>query len=194
MTKYEVEKKSIERIEQGDIYKEIEHIENVEIIDSDIEISRIIFPYVVVLSQDCDLQQASAYFRSDGQPKDQDKKILSVIVAPLYNEELFLAGEHLADETINYKMQIIPKEKKKGELTSQYRNLINNEIPRYHYLSFQDGSTLPNMVIDFKHFFTVNTTYLEKNRSSNFVAKIKPLYRESVTLRFANFLSRIGLP
>ena len=195
MSKYELDEKKNNRIEQGDIYKNIEYIENVEIDKqtNEVEISKIVFPYVIVLSQDCDLQQSSIYFSSDNIPEDQDKQLLSIIVAPLYNEELFLSGEHLADDTISFKMQSITKEKK-GKLTTPYRNLINNETPRYHHISFAEGTKLTNMVIDFKHFFTINISYLYKCRHNLFVCKLKPLYRELITQRYANFLSRIGLP
>jgi len=189
----EVEKKESNRIEQGDIYSNVEYIEMISQKDEELSINKIIFPYVVVLSQDCDLKQTSPYFEGEAHSGDDDKKLFSVIVAPIYNEGLFLLGEHLADETIGYQMQKIEK-LRKGKETTNYRNLINNETPRYHYLNFKEEVGLPNSIIDFKHFFTVDIKYLYSIKSTNFVIKIKVLYRESITQRFSNFLSKIGLP
>ena len=110
-----VDKKRTERINQGDIYRDIEYIESVDIINEEIEITKIIFPLVIVLTQDCDLQQVSAYRIDDIEsPNNDNRKLFSIIVAPLYNEEMFLSGEHLNDnETILMKMTEIPKYRKK---------------------------------------------------------------------------------
>ena len=45
------------RIFQGDIYKDVEFIEYAIEREGVIEISKIVFPFVVVLTQDCDLNQ-----------------------------------------------------------------------------------------------------------------------------------------
>ena len=194
MTEVTTDKSS--RINQGDIYRDIEYIENVSIENNEIKVSKIVFPLVVVLTQDCDLQQDSVYRIEDVQtPNSDNRKLFSVIVAPLYNEEMFLAGEHLNDnQTITMKMTNIPKYGKKNKITSQYNNLINNETPRYHHLEFPENVGLVNSVIDFKHYFTVNIDNLMKDKESKFVCKISELYRENVSQRFAFFLSRIGLP
>lgn len=194
MNEIETESKTNDRLEQGDVYSNIDYIESIETIENDIFIKKIVFPYVVVLSQDCDLEQASAYYRETEKPYDQDKKLLSIIVAPLYNEEMFLKGEHLADATINYKMQIFTKMKTGNKLTTQYRNLIDNKNPRYYYLSFKNKTIMPPSIIDFKHFFCVDISYLNSCRREKFICKIKALYRESITQRYSHFLSRIGLP
>lgn len=193
MNEIEVEGKTNDRLEQGDIYSNIDYIESIDTIGNDILIKKIVFPYIVVLSQDCDLKQASAYYRDTERPGDQDKKLLSVIVAPLYNEDLFLKGEHLADASISYKMQIFTK-MKKNKYTTHYSNLIDNNTPRYHYLSFRDKAIMPPSIIDFKHFFCVDISYLNSCRREKFICKIKALYRESITQRYSHFLSRIGLP
>lgn len=183
-----------ERVHQGEIYKNIEYIQSVKVEGKDIEIKKIVFPLVIVLTQDCDLEQDSSYYLSNEiHPKNDDKKLLSVIVAPLYNEDLFLSGEHLNDETLKLTMRKFNK-KKKGKLTTEYKNLINNETPRYHHIEFQKDIPLVNCIIDFKHYFTVNIQELLKNKRETFICKISELYREDISHRFAFFLSRIGLP
>jgi len=181
------------RITQGDIYKNVDYIQQIEYVDNqELIVHKILFPLVVVLTQDCDLQQDSAYYDKERTPSSNDKKLFSVIVAPLYNEDIFLQGQHLAHNSIGYQMRVFNK-KRKGKLTSHYKSLIDNEIPRYHHMDFVGVNIVPS-VIDFKHYFSVDIENLNKNRRAKYVCSVKELYREQITQRFANFLSRIGLP
>lgn len=196
------------RVSQGDIYRNIEYIESInESEDEDggiIEISKIIFPYVIVLTQDCDLSQDFT-FRNESESTNEelcnlaqeiksqdksegpdDKLMLSVLVAPLYNVEDFYLGTHL--EKLDKKMTPINKKKSPGN------NLRNNSNPRYHYLEFPGDVPLVNSVIDFKHYFSIDVGYLYEAEESEFICKVSELYREDISHRFASFLSRIGLP
>ncbi len=55
VTKTYLEAKKI--INQCDIFRDVEFIEYVKEDDSSIEVSKIVFPQVIVLTQACDLQQ-----------------------------------------------------------------------------------------------------------------------------------------
>jgi len=175
-----------ERVSQGDVYKDIELIESANEIDGNIVVSKIMFPLIVVLTQDCDLK-FDYDRRYETKDKNENKLLLSVIVAPIYNFEHFVLGEHLSE--IKFRMEVFRKE------ATPYKNIKNNQNPRYHYLEFEKGTNIIKTgVIDFKHYFTVNILYLESIRKTNFVCKIQPLFREDISQRFASFLSRIGLP
>lgn len=137
------------RICQGDIFKETEFIEYAIERKGIVEISRIIFPQVVVLTQDCDLNQDYVVRWAKDRPATQDKKIFSVIVAPLYNFNHFYEGEHLSDLGMT-----MARQKDQGTTGSRY--LKQNQIPRYHYLEFPDNIPIVPSVVDFKHYFTVN--------------------------------------
>ena len=182
------------RISQGDIYQDVEFIEYAIQRKGIIDISKIIFPYVIVLTQDCDLNQdygdrlENSNTTKEKKEISQDKILISAIVAPLYNYEHFIKGDHLSN--LNMKMQNI----KSKSSTTREEILKQNNNPRYHYLKFPDDIQIVNSVIDFKHYFTVNIEYLKLHRRRNYVCQIAPLYREHVSLRFSNFLSRIGLP
>lgn len=191
-TPIKVDSLSLPRAQQGDIFSNIDHIESlIPYGDNNIEINRIVFPYVIVLSQDCDLEQDSNYYLANPKPSNDDKKLFSVIVAPLYNEEYLLTGSHLSD--IGLTMQKIERGSA-AKPTTNYKNLIKNEIPRYHHIVFPGGTPMVNSVIDFKHYFTVNSQYLIEIKPKQFVCKVSELYRERISQRFSNFLSRIGLP
>lgn len=177
-----IEKTKPERIKQGDILKEINYIENAELIDGVVKISYVVFPLVVVLTQDCDLEQ-DHNFRTE--PKEtQDKWLLSVLVAPLYNAEHVFSGEHLSE--LNITMEKITSNKK-GQIKI-------NEIPRYHYIDFPPESNIIASVVDFKHYFSININYLQDNLNAHYVCSISNLFREQLSHRFAFYLSRIGLP
>jgi hypothetical protein len=180
-----VNKKKNARISQGDIIRDVEHIEYVSVQGGSVAISKINFPLVVVLTQDCDLAQDDS-LRSPSPGANQDKLLLSVLVAPLYNVEQVYNGDHLSD--LGLKMAGINKGKSPGN------NLRNNETPRYHYLDFPAGIPIVASVIDFKHYFSINVAYLKSHKKSNFVCRLSDLYREDVSQRFSSFLSRIGLP
>lgn len=187
ITKTRVEKTGI--VQQCDIFKNVEFIEYAVESEKTIQISKIVFPYVVVLTQACDLQQDfDARIRiRDGSGKNQDKLLISVIVAPIYNFEDFRMGTHL--DQLGMTMQIQGSRNK-----SKCENIIKNETKRYHYLKFEDETPLVESVIDFKHYFTVTVNYLTQIYGSNYVCSIESLYRELISQRFSNFLSRIGLP
>ncbi len=140
------------------------------------------FPLVIVLTQDCDLVQDS----NNRKKVTQNSKLLSVLVAPLYNAEHVFLGEHLDD--VGIKMEPINKKKTPGAM------LMRNETPRYHYLDFPKDIPLVAAIVDFKHYFSVHVSYLERMRRTNFVCRLSDLFREDVSQRFAAYLARIALP
>jgi len=179
-------KQKLQRISQGDIYSDIDFIEYVVEKGGHVEISCITFPLVIVLTQDCDLEQDFRY--RYGRPKSkietQDKLLLSVLVSPLYNAEHFRLGQHLSE--LDIQMQTIN--------SRQNENIKINQNPRYHYLEFPDDYSIPKSIIDFKHYFSVNIEYLKREKKRHFVCRLPVLYRENLSQRYGNFLARIGLP
>lgn len=169
------------RINQGDIFKNITHIENWEESGKELKITRIHYPYIVILSQDCDLREDDSVRSKE----KNDKSLVSVLVAPLYNFDQFLDGEHLQE--LGIKACTISKNPDKTD----HKNIIKNNNPRYHFLEF-DG--LPKLIIDFKHYFSLSVQYLQKVKDKQFEYPISFLHRELLCQRFANYLSRIGLP
>lgn len=187
LTKTYVESKSV--INQCDIFRDIEYIEYVKEDENTIEVSKIIFPHVIILTQACDLQQDYNARKKweETQQGNQDKFLISVIVAPIYNFEDFRQGKHL--EQLGLMME--PKGRRNKSLCD---NIIKNENKRYHYLKFDDDVEIVESVIDFKHYFTVNVNYLNGIYKEKYVYSVDCLYRELISQRFSNFLARIGLP
>lgn len=174
------------RISQGDVIRDIECIEYVAEKRGVLEVSKIKFPIVVVLTQDCDLEQDFPYRNPRlTRPKHDNRRLLSVLVVPLYNAEHVFQGNHLSE--LSLKMTPI-------EGKTRLDMLKKNEIPRYHYLDFPSDIPIVPSIADFKHYFSVNIGYLGKTRAKNFVCRLSELYREDLSQRFAAYLARIGLP
>ena len=123
-----------------------------------------------------------------------NKTILSVLVAPIYNADHVCLGEHLTELDRTRTMRQIKVKGKGNKTTTEWRNLVNNDNPRYHYLEFPNEVSIVPSIIDFKHYFSLNLEYLYEIRETNFICKVSELYREDISQRFASFLSRIGLP
>ncbi len=176
-------------INQCDIFKNVEFVEYVKENDEVLEISKIVFPLAIVLTQACDLQQDYSARRKIEIEKvgNQDKFLISVIVAPIYNFEDFRMGTHL--DQLGLTMEAKGRRGK-----SLCDNIIKNENKRYHYLNFSADWDIVESVIDFKHYFTVTINYLQEFRNEKYVCSVESLYRELIVQRFSNYLSRIGLP
>lgn len=185
-TKAKVRTAKGERIYQGDIFRDVEMIEYVAEKEGVLEVSKVVFPLVVVLTQDCDLKQEHRGRWAVNSKQSQDKWLISVLVAPLYNVEHVYLGQHLSN--LGMTMEPINAKKSPGQ------NLRNNERPRYHFVSFPPNQPIADSVADFKHYFSVNGGYLRRLRTNNFVCRLAPLFREDLSQRFSAYLARIGLP
>lgn len=185
-----VDKTKQTRLRQGDIIRGVDLVEYVVEEKGQVEASLINYPLVIVLTQDCDLEQDANLRKKIAQLSEGDKDIsqnnllLTVLVAPLYNAEHVYIGEHLSELELS-------TSKIEGKGRKRYKD---NEVARYHYLEFPNSINIVPSIIDFKHFFTANLLYLAKIRKKNFVCSVGELFREDLALRFAAYLSRIALP
>jgi hypothetical protein len=187
MTLHQTSKPDPSRVRQGDIFRSVQFFESYRESAGNLEVVMLEFPYALVLTQDCDLEQNKSAREAACQvpavPQSNDKHLVSVLVAPVYNFEHVVSGEHLlplgiASQRFN---------------SSQKSSLKTNQLARFHYFEFDTSAALPNSVVDFKHYFSVALEALE-GRPRDCVCGIGPLYRELVSQRFSNYLSRIGLP
>lgn len=172
------------RLCQGDILRDVHWVEYVTEQSGVIEVAKVIFPLAIVLTQDCDLEQDHR-FRTEP-ASTQDKWLISVLMAPLYNVEHVYQGEHLSE--LGIQMERVPKAGSSGNF------LRNNERPRYHYLEFEDDVPIVPSAIDFKHYFSSTVSYLIKLKPTAYVCSVAPIFREDIAQRFAAYLARVGLP
>ncbi len=167
------------RICQGDIFENIDIIESYEVKKSSIVLERINFPYVICLNQECDLENDF-----DSQNENKDSHLLHLAIAPAFIFEQYLTGKHWGDI-------FFPNNPQKRTDTT-IKKIMDNEIPRFHYLKFPD-TDLPELIVDFKHFFTINRNTLY-TQLDNRLCSLDVLFKEKVSQRFSYYISRIGLP
>lgn len=170
--------KSSPRICQGDIFTEIDIIESFDVQGSQIKIQKIFFPYVICLNQECDLENDHKC------TSDKDNRLLHIAIAPAFNFEDFLSGNHWAGI-----FKVNPNSKRTD---TKVKLIMDNEIPRFHYLKFPDNN-MPELIIDFKHFFTINREVIYSKLDKR-LCSLEDLFKENLSQRFSNFISRIGLP
>ncbi len=205
MINVQVKERTDQQLHQGDIYRDIEYIEYADIINGQVNISKLHYQYVVLLSQECDLTQDWSERRKKcefGSSEDEngdkqitnlnyDKILQSIIVAPMFNYEHFKLGSHFSnlgfDMSKSYEQFINPKRTPRKVLEA-------NNNPRFHYFEFDQTVPIVPSVVDFKHFFTISINWLYENKNEHYVCSLDELYRERLSQRFSNFLSRIGLP
>ena len=165
------------QVDQGDIYSDINFFKNIDIIDDELEIEECNFKKVLVLSQSCDLHR---------EQENEDTEILTVLVVPLFEIETFKRGEHLIN--IGKKCNEVSK-----KLIDRY---ATGEHERYHVINIKQEDKIAfgipdDYIIDFRFFFTADIKQFKKEK---YVTSLEALFREKVTQRFSNYLSRIGLP
>lgn len=170
-----------ERIAQGDIFSNIEIIEDIEVKGNKLIVNKIRFPYVVCLNQECDLENDYNAALND---QKKDCRLLHLAIAPAFNFEQFLSGNHWGG--IYDPNNGIKRNRTNGKA------IIDNQNPRFHYIKFPEVDK-PELIIDFKHFFTINRNLLYSNLNKR-IYSLDGLFRENLSQRFCNYVSRIGLP
>jgi hypothetical protein len=155
-------------------------VEHIDVEKAIITVKKILFPFVVCLNQECDLETD---FINNNQMLC-DNNLLHIAIAPAFIFEQFLNGTHWGGIFTNNKPQ------KRTDTT--IKKIMDNEIPRYHYLKFPDRD-IPELLIDFKHFFTINRVVMY-NQIDKRLCSLDDLFREKINQRFSYFISRIGLP
>lgn len=143
------------------------------------------FPYSLILTQACDI---ASYYEIRGQ-KDDDGRvsrqtIVQLILCPAFDEDKFKSGDHLAEQ-YDYQTK---------KLDSGVMNAIREQRrERYHYLSTNTGE-LPNLVIDFKHYFTVPIEVAEMalNKAKKSY-KLDHIFYTDLADRFAHYVQRVAI-
>jgi hypothetical protein len=171
-------KNQSDRICQGDIFTNIEIVENINVIGNKVLLDKISFPYIICLNQECDLENDFNCVNN------KDNKLLHLAIVPAFNFEEFLTGNHWGE--------IFDTKNGTKRKDTKIQLIMDNEIPRYHYLNFSEND-MPELIVDFKHFFTINRDLLYKNIDSK-LCSLDDLFKEKLSQRFSQFISRIGLP
>ncbi|NTU66358.1 MAG: hypothetical protein HGB08_00375 [Candidatus Moranbacteria bacterium] len=190
---------------QGDILRDVTIAFGLELSDSsegesEIELEHRYYNYAVVLSQDCDLSSDYNERNKNAEIKEKiknneleeekaiisnDKYLPAILICPAYLLSDFVNGSHITSWSMNSELK---NENNQKKLKS------NNEFKRYHYIRGDSDLGIPELVLDFKHFMSVPRDTLYKIHNQVYIATISELFREELSQRFSNYISRIGLP
>lgn len=172
-------KTSGERICQGDVLRDVEFAFN-DPRNPRFE-NKVHLSYAIVMSQDCDLD---IDFKSRKIGATQaDKNLATILLCPAYPSEPFYSGTHIE----GWNMQ-------KFNTTDAKKLQQNDRYNRYHFLEKDIQFSIPDLVLDFKHFYTAPYAILNTEYPRLYLATVNELFRERLSQRFANYLSRFGLP
>ncbi len=172
------------RIYQGDIFTEIEY-KIISRTESGLSATIINYPYAVVLTQDCDLEQDVSNRNAPSENRNnEDKYIHDVLLCPAFVAEQLRAGEHL--ESLGIKGQIWNSD--------LWKHMKRNENKRFHFLKKDQTKKINDIILDFKQYFTLSRDELYTHKDTKYLTSIRDMFREDLSLRFAQYLSRIGLP
>jgi hypothetical protein len=180
--------KPLSRPWQGDIYKDVSLIHSITHTVNqkgkrEYDLKEIKYDYIVILTQECDLEQD--YRNRIETQEDQDSYIQMILMAPAYLGESLRNGIHL--EEYGQTMQHIN--------TKDWKKLRQQENKRYHHIKADADMNVPELAIDFKHYYTISRDYFYNNiMNESYFISMTILHREALSQRFCNFLARIGIP
>lgn len=145
-------------VQQGDIFKDVQYICDFKRSDDEIEIVELTFPYVLIVSQSCDMLHASRLISSE--INSESKMMFSVLAVPLFERETIISGAHLQElieeEIVNFNIN-------PTFITDEDKKVIKEGFHyRFHEIDFPEESKIPNSIIDLKSFFTINLTSINK--------------------------------
>lgn len=78
--------------------------------------------------------------------------------------------------------------------TKRFKQIRDQNNARYQFLEPDLELLVPELVIDFKHYYAIPRATLFKMYKEHYLVTINQLFREFLSQRFSNYLSRIGLP
>lgn len=176
------EKHDCFRICQGDILRDVA-FRLVDDIDNSVKEFK--FPYLVVITQDCDLENSKYDLVPPQLPFSNNQFLPNVMFLPAFPAESVREGKHL-ENLFQVTQNRIDKD--------LWKPIIKNHNERYHFLNNYIDYQIPELIIDFKTYFTLPTKYFKQIYKINYLATINELFREELSQRFSMYLARIATP
>ncbi len=170
------------RITQGDILRDLTHA----VVEVDGNVYAIDLPYAIVVTQDCDLEQAADSIGPlPAKPPESTQFLPNVTLLPCFPGIQLREGEHLKDA-----FNIV-----QPRINSDRWKLVRQNLnPRYHFLSGVQTMQVPDLAIDFKLVFSIPSRVLKREYPNTYLATLNELFREDLSQRYCSYASRIGLP
>lgn len=175
---------------QGDIFQNVKYTFISNETDDNVEVTEMIFPYAIVISQACDvISMEEMIIKGEGK---STKFMPSILMCPIYDSSSAKSGDHISEAFSELDIKCIQDnvfsrdDKKVADKDWHYR---------FHPFCVQIGEDkcFEDTIIDFKHYFTVPMSYLVNNKR-NRIMHLEDLFAEQITLKFATYLTRVAIP
>lgn len=191
---------------QGDVFENVRYTYINNIKNDGVEIIEYTFPFAVIVSQACDvISMGDIDINKAGK---STKFMPSILMCPIYKQSDAKYFSHLED--VFKELEIKKMDVKSDTLfNSGEMNIVNRDWHyRFHSLSVKvyklaekqskkigliENLSIDNAIIDFKHYFTVPSSYLIKNRGQR-LFRLDDIFAEQITLKFATYLARVAIP
>jgi hypothetical protein len=142
-------------------------------------VQEVTLPYAALVSQDCDIEH------DEPNRETRNQFLPNYLVLPAFLAEEVRTGTHLS----GFNLKVRPIDSK-----TEWQKIIQNKDERYHFLHRDQAFQVPELVIDFKTYYTLPRESFLFLFKSSYLVTINELFRESLSQRFAHFLSRVALP
>lgn len=132
------------RICQGDILRDLRF----QVVQTDESVAELDYPYAIVMTQDCDLEQtfgAKSVSIETGEVHNQF--LPNVLLTPAFPADSARSGEHLL-EIFGVRQDRINSDR--------WKLISQNREDRYHHLLGRQDMQIPELLIDFKQYFTIS--------------------------------------
>jgi hypothetical protein len=112
-----------------------------------------------------------------------DKLLPNILILPAYTAAKFRDGKHRGERIKSMQWN-----------SDKWSTIKSNQNPRFHYIKLNEKFQVPELVIDFKHVYTLNRELAYKGIKTFYFISMAELFREQISQRYTNYLGRIGLP
>lgn len=187
------------RICQGDLLRDFSFWTINNSINGKDLVTEVQYDFVVILSQDCDLESNNqkineyhkALRKNISSPLQFNQFLPNILFLPAFQIETIKTGNHLVN--------IFNITQRDGNSSlwinnSKLNRIKNLDEPRFHYLDANTDYQIPELLLDFKIYYTIPLSNLIKSYKPCYIATVSELFRESLSQRYTNYLNRIGLP
>lgn len=182
---------------QGDIFKNVKYRYFLEEDNDTVKIVELVFPLAVIISQACDVIAMSEIIKN--QKGKLTKFMPSILMCPIYNKNDAKEGENIKQVFKELKLDIVEDQGNKTPVFHKDDLKVANRDWHYriHDLTVIDKSNkkliIENAILDFKHYFAVPMTYLERHKKDRDYS-LEDIFAEQLTLKFCTYLSRVAIP
>jgi hypothetical protein len=105
------------------------------------------------------------------------------LILPAYLAEKLRLGTHRGEDITGQTWS-----------SDQFKQIKQNNNGRFHFIKASTDYQVPELIVDFKHIYSINRNLLYKEVQKSYLATLGELFREDLSHRYSHFLSRVGLP